>query len=189
MITGIAIPTARGFREERKAREPVRELAHLVQEMRQRAMHERRAYQVVFDESGFRGLPFSHSYRGRDAFVEKIQELEAGPASDVIERAELARQEYRRGTLQQGETMAEAPPRKPVLTRSYQLPKGVKCELLFWGDGDWEQLDDDKLRRWVFQPTGMLRPMRIRFLNEDATFEVQFDPLTGEIQKERSHVN
>jgi prepilin-type N-terminal cleavage/methylation domain-containing protein len=188
VITGIAIPTARAYREERKAREPVRELAQLVQEMRQRAMRENRAYQIVFDETGFRGLPFTHSYRGRDEFLKRVQDLQAGPELAVIERAEIARQEYRRGNLQQAQTLTEATAPEPVLVRSYQLPEGVGCEVLSWGDGDWERLDTDILRRWVFQPTGMLRPMRVRFSNGDAMFEVQFDPLTGEIQQERSHV-
>lgn len=189
VIAGIAIPIATGVRDERQAREPLRELALLVQELRQRAIGEGRAYQIVFESSGFHGLPFIHPYRTRSEQLQQIRELTTGEAEAAIQRSGIERQEIDRAELIREETLIGTPERGPVFVRSYPLPDAVRCEVLFWGEGEWEVLELEDLRRWVFQPNGMLRPARVRFQNRSASFEAWFDPLTGEIQQERSHVD
>ena len=95
IITAIAIPTARGFREEREARKPLGQLAALVQDMRQHARDEGRAYQIVFEPTGFHGLPFKHSLHDLSEFRDHLQELAEGSKSREIERARSIRQDYR----------------------------------------------------------------------------------------------
>ena len=74
------------------------------------------------------------------------------------------------------------------MNKSVRLWQHVVESLAAGQQPDWDKLEAEKMHRWVFQPTGMVRPMRIRFQSAGATFEIHFDPLTGEIQRERSYV-
>ncbi len=56
----------------------------------------------------------------------------------------------------------------------------------FWGDAEWDRVEADEIRRWVFQPSGMASPVRIRLRTEDVEVEAWFDALTGEVVRERT---
>ena len=60
-----------------------------------------------------------------------------------------------------------------------------ECEVLFWGDAEWDRLEADDLRRWVFQPSGVASPARVLLRTEAVEIEVSFDALTGEVIRER----
>jgi hypothetical protein len=55
-----------------------------------------------------------------------------------------------------------------------------------WGDGEWDLIEADELRRWVFQPSGMASPARVRLRTGDLELEAGFDLLTGELTRERA---
>ena len=43
-------------------------------------------------------------------------------------------------------------------TQSIALEPETECSVLLWGDGEWDVIEGDEARRWVFQPTGMASP-------------------------------
>lgn len=77
------------------------------------------------------------------------------------------------------------PPWHPPWTVSIPLPDRSECEILFWGDAEWDPLEADDIRRWVFQPSGIASPVRLRLRTEAVEIEIAFDALTGEVTRER----
>jgi hypothetical protein len=57
-----------------------------------------------------------------------------------------------------------------------------------WGDGEWDVIEGEKMRRWVFRPTGMASPARVRLRTKAVELEAGFDLLTGELTRERTRV-
>ena len=45
-----------------------------------------------------------------------------------------------------------------------------------------------EFRRWIFQPSGMCEPLKVRMEADAAFFEIEFHPLTADIVRERSWV-
>jgi hypothetical protein len=64
--------------------------------------------------------------------------------------------------------------------------KSLKSEVLMWGDGEWDALEGDRMRRWVFQANGMASPASVKILTGGTELEAAFDVLTGEMTGERS---
>ena len=62
----------------------------------------------------------------------------------------------------------------------------MKCEVLIWGDGEWDPLEGDRMRRWVFQANGMASPAKVRLSVGATQLEAAFDTLTGEMTGERT---
>ena len=85
---------------------------------------------------------------------------------------------------------AEDPPRFELpWTVTIPLELGTECDVLMWGDGEWDVIEGEKMRRWVFQPTGMANPARVRLHTGAAELEAGFDVLTGEMTGERTASN
>jgi hypothetical protein len=63
--------------------------------------------------------------------------------------------------------------------------KAMQAAVLLWGDGEWDDLDSDRLRRWVFQNNGMASPAQVRLTTRGMELEAAFDLLTGELTRER----
>lgn len=196
VLVAVAVPTVRGLQDERRARAPLRDLAELVIETRTRAMHERRPYQIVFEPGGFHAAPYLHEYHGREAFLEWLEDVQQPPENDRIRRQVVERAEIRRDGRFEGLFTEEEAARasgvpeewRAPWVRSHPLGEAVTCELRFWGDYEWAEPGPGSLRRWVFQPTGMVTPLRVRFTGRQAFFEAGFDVLTGELVEERSSV-
>ncbi len=189
LIVGIAIPTIGGLQDERRARAPLRALSDLVQEVRQHAVRDRRPYQITFDATGFHAAPFVNAYGSRGEFVQWLDEIQRPPDQSAIQRQEIGRTEIVRENQFEGLfTDGEPPGWTPPFVRSYPLPEGVGCELRFWGDYAAAAVPAGALRRWIFQPTGLVTPLEVSFSRGDAFFEAEFDVLTGEIVRERSSV-
>ena len=72
--------------------------------------------------------------------------------------------------------------------QSYAAVEGIEMEVLFWGDPDWTVVENEAVRRWVFQPGGLVHPVRVKFSAERAFFEAGFDALTAATVGERSQV-
>jgi prepilin-type N-terminal cleavage/methylation domain-containing protein len=192
VIAAVAIPTLAGLQQEEKARAPVQTLAEVVQEVRQRAMRERRAYQIVFEREGIHASPAMYPYDNRDEFLKQLEEMRTPPIMEPTERLNAQRVEVQREVID-GRTAQDpaAPPAEeaPLFempwTTTIPLQAETECEVLLWGDGEWDVIEGEKMRRWVFQPTGMASPMRVRLRTGAAKLEATFDLLTGELTAER----
>jgi prepilin-type N-terminal cleavage/methylation domain-containing protein len=209
VISAVAIPTLKGIGREDRARAPITALAALVQEVRQRAMTERRACQIVFERGGIHALDDGFPVSEREQFLKALDEARTPPPGQAIERAEVTVTEVeiegRRWPTPLGlaappaaeETPPPPPassdvkesgpkPWEPPWTVTIALADKSECEVLFWGDAEWDRVEADEIRRWVFQPSGMASPVRIRLRTEDVEVEAWFDALTGEVVRERT---
>lgn len=208
VIAAVSIPTLKGMGREARARAPVTALAALVQEVRQRAIRERRPYQIVFERGGVHALADGFPAGNREEFLKALDEARTPPPGQVIERTEPATTEVEsvvpRGPVPIG--LAAPPPVEPVppapsavtvaedrpargweppWTVTLPLPEKGECDVLFWGDAEWDRLEADDLRRWVFQPSGLASPVRVLVRTEAVEVEASFDALTGEVVRER----
>jgi len=206
VIAAIAIPTLKGLGREERARAPVMALAGLVQEVRQRAIKERRPYQIVFERSGIHGLADGFPTSKREEFLRALDEARTPPPGQVIERTEIITTEVVSAAPAgpppaglAGTPSTDTPPPTPPSTPEppkaarWEPPWSVtipladqsECEVLFWGDAESDVLEGDDLRRWVFQPSGLASPGRVTVRTEAVEVEAGFDALTGELIRER----
>ena len=51
---------------------------------------------------------------------------------------------------------------------------------------EWDLIEGEEMRRWVFQPSGMASPVRVRLRSGELELEAGFDLLTGELTRERA---
>jgi prepilin-type N-terminal cleavage/methylation domain-containing protein len=194
VIAAVAIPTLKGLNHDEKTRAPIQTLAEMVQEVRQRAMRERRAYQIVFEREGIHASPATYPYEKRDEFLKQLEEMRTPPIIEPIERVAAQRVEVERQEIANGRALeqpAEVPPEEPPRfelpwTLTIPLDQETECEVLMWGDGEWDAVEGEDMRRWVFQPTGMANPARVRLRTGAAKLEATFDLLTGELTAERA---
>ena len=189
ILTGIAVPTINGIVREREARQPVSELLRLARGVRQRAIEEQVPYQIAFDANGFHAARFFNPYGESEEFAQVLREMEELEGRRKIVEAS----QDRLGEL--GATLNGAAPQtvddekeSSIYYETYQLPEGVDYELLFWGQTEWTPMQSGRFERWVFQPSGMCMPMKIRVSSEGAFFEVEFHPLTADVKSERGWV-
>jgi prepilin-type N-terminal cleavage/methylation domain-containing protein len=187
VVAAVAIPTLRGLDRDEKARVPIKTLAEVVQEVRQRAMQERRAYQIVFEREAFHASPAMYPYEKREEFLKHLEELRTPPPMESVARVETQRQEITNGHASR-ESSQEPSGWEMPWTVSVPLAEGTECEVLMWGDGEWDVIEGEKLRRWVFQPTGMASPAQVRLRASGAELEGHFDLLTGELNGERMRI-
>ncbi len=213
IIAAVAIPTVKGLGREEKARAPMAALAALVQEVRHRAIAERRPFQIVFEKGGVHGMADSFPTARREEFLKALDAARTPPPNLVIERTEVAAEEVEtdarpawpkpiglaaapepepppapadeKKAATASATTSRAARWEPPWTVTIPLPEKSECEVLFWGDGEWDRLEGDEIRRWVFQPTGMANPVRVILRTEFVEIEATFDALTGEIVRER----
>ena len=186
VIAAVAIPAMKGLNSSEKARQPVESLAALVQEVRHRAMKERRSYQIVFEPSGIHASPAMYPYEKLEDFMAELTKMRTPPDAEQIQRSGVERQEIA-GRQPLANSVPEPEEQNSMpWTVTIPLEKGMECEVLMWGDGEWDVLDGSQMRRWVFQPAGMSNPARIRLRHEGTELEAGFDALTGELITERT---
>lgn len=194
VIAAVAIPTLSGINRDEQTRAPMKTLAEVVQEARQRAMRERKAYQIVFEREGIHASPQMFPYEKRDEFLKYLEEMRTPPKLDEIERVEVVREEVQREDVVNARPTEEPPSGGAEKSSRWEMPwtvtipleQGTECEVLMWGDAEWELIEGEMMRRWVFQPTGMLNPARVRIRTGDVQLEGGFDLLTGELTSERT---
>jgi prepilin-type N-terminal cleavage/methylation domain-containing protein len=208
VIAAVAIPTLKGLGREERARAPITALAALVQEVRQRAMKERRPYQIVFERGGLHALADGFPTTEREEFLKALDEARTPPPGQVIERTQVEATEVEKdappwptplGLAAPPPAEPNAPPPtttdavaeqapkpwEPPWTVTIPLPDKAECEVLFWGDAEWDRLETDDIRRWVFQPSGMVSHARVLLRTEAVEIEASFDAMTGEVIRER----
>ena len=190
ILAGITIPTMRSIEKEREARTPMRELVRMARTARTRAMAEQVPYQIAFDQRGFHLARYYNPYGESEEFDQLVRDIE-----QIEQRQEIIDASRDRGidmnagresTLE--DRAAEVAQAGLRFHESYELPDNVGYSLLFWGETDWEDMSSGQFRRWVFQPSGMCQPLRIKIEADNAFFEVDFHPLTGDVKSERSWV-
>ena len=186
ILGGLASPAIDSVQRERQAREPINNLYLLAREVRLRSMSERRPYQIVFDREGFKASRFFHPYGGSEEFEKLRIELD-----QLAERQEMIDASRARGidlsTEEKDLQQAEIEDGLQYF-REYQWPNDVECSLRFWDEMQWAGLSGGEFHRWIFQPSGMCEPLKVRMEADGAYFEVEFHPLTADIRKERSWV-
>lgn len=186
IIAAVAIPTMKGLNNDEKVREPVARLAALVQEARHRATTEHRAYQILFEPGGIHASPEMYPHDNVDDYLRELEEMRRPPPDDAIERTVVERQEITGGVLPGPFDRKDPTPHFEMpWTVSIAMEKDMSCAVLMWGDGEWDVLEGDKMRRWIFQPSGMANPARVRLSIGHLQFEAGFDALTGALNSER----
>ncbi|MBE2179542.1 MAG: prepilin-type N-terminal cleavage/methylation domain-containing protein [Chthoniobacterales bacterium] len=65
------------------------------------------------------------------------------------------------------------------------LPQGMAYVLIPFGSEKAVRPDG---QRWVFRPTGLCEPLRVRVEEGEAWMEVSFDPLTASLDDESYHI-
>lgn len=201
LIASVAVPTLKGLQEDETTRAPLAALAALVQDVRQRALREHRPFEIVLERSGLHAIPGNRSFPKRDDFLLYLEELRTPPpSSNLIEPSlpEVADSPKPRPVAGPGISTSKPPeptPNAPALlhpppdlpwTATIPLAQNFTCEVLLWGDPEWDLLEGEHLRRWVFQPNGMADPLQIRLTSGGTTLEATFDLLTGELTRQRS---
>lgn len=174
LLIAASVPSIQGIVREHQAQEPMRELAMMARMVRKRAMDTQQPFQVGFDSRGCYASAYFQPY-------EQEEEYES------LRLEELARAagEQRFGSVEpeEGEELPD-----PILLGRYDWPENLSVRLRFWGDTEWEDMSGARFRRWVFQPTGIAKPLAVQFENEGIFIEATFNPLTAEIERERSYV-
>lgn len=201
LIVAASFPSLRAFHEDAEARKPVTEFVQLVQETRRQAMSDREPRQIVFDQGVIYSLRYSHPYDEGMTFKEFLlrRKEENQRILDEIARMEVLRVQVLAdeppaadGSTTKGEDPKDKPPEKPAQllhdeVREQALPEGMTCEVKGWGEPEWQVFDGRYFRRWVFQSNGLCDPLSVRFLIGKLVYELEFDPLTGELRKQRSY--
>lgn len=193
MVLAVAIPTLKGLHRDEAARAPIASLAAIVQEVRHRAMREGLPYQIVFEREGIHASPLTFSNEKRDEFLAELEAMRTPPIENMTERVAVEQAVIQRAEMVNGRAV-EAPPPNEEPARAFELPwtatihleLGTECEVLMWGDGEWDLIEGEKLRRWVFQPSGIASPGRVRLRTSEIQLEAGFDVLTGEMTSERA---
>ena len=72
-------------------------------------------------------------------------------------------------------------PEKETPVRVYAMSSGVEYRILPWEGEMWKK---PKGECWVFQPTGLCKPMKVQFIHGETWLELEFDPLTAGIENE-----
>jgi len=186
VLVGISVPAISGLQRQHEARQPVTELVLMARTVRARAMAEQHPYQIAFDHRGFHAAEYFSPYGGSEEFDELLKNLEAAERTrEMVEASEK-----RMGNLGNQEDVRERYEivKPSLFYESYELPSGIRYEIMMRGDHQWADMSGGEFKRWVFQPSGMCDPFKIRMQSDNAFFEVSFHPLTGDIDEEQSYV-
>ncbi len=197
ILAGIALPTIDSVVREREAREPVAELVRLARTVRQRAIRDQVPYQIAFDGQGFHAARFFNPYGEAEEFAQVLRDMEAlEQRRKLIEAsqdrigalADFSLGENSGSPQSQTVSAGVDDEASSIYYETYEMPEGTNYELLFWGQTEWTPMQSGRFERWVFQPSGMCMPIKIRVSSEGAFFEVEFHPLTGDVKSERGWV-
>ncbi len=184
ILLAAAVPMLKGLQDERLAREPVSALVRLAREARQRAMAEKRPYQVAFYSTGFTASRYFNPYLQLAQLQEFMETGEnAPPETDTVEKNDLENG----GSVTKTTELPLAPPPPKFdehWAEKYEMPQDMKCALQFWYDTDPAYLEGDVVKLWVFQPSGICQPLKVHIERESATFDVEFGALTADIVNE-----
>jgi prepilin-type N-terminal cleavage/methylation domain-containing protein len=194
LLTAAAVPSVRGYHEEKQAREPIAALAKLAKTTRLKAMQDKRPYQIAFTSKGFSATRYLSPYLQyaqleefiRQAELEAEQKAEAGITEELEE--EIAAKEHANatGTGANGAVPAMPAPVFKEWMESHTLPEGTTYGIQYWHEAEPTQIDGELVRLWVFQPTGIVSPLTVNLRHGGYIFTASFSALTADILKETS---
>lgn len=183
LLAAASVPTFRGFRDERLAREPVSALVRLAKEARLRAMQEKRPYQVAMHARGFTASRYFNPYLQRSELDEFLQAAET-----AVEKQEFEKTDIDNGGKATHTTELPLAPARPKFdehwSESYTAPEDMKLALQYWHETEPKYIEGDTVKLWVFQPSGVCQPLKVRVERNSATFDVEFGALTADIVRE-----
>jgi prepilin-type N-terminal cleavage/methylation domain-containing protein len=190
ILAGISVPTITGVIREREARQPVSELLRMARTVRQLAISQQEPYQIAFDGQGFHAARFFNPYGESEEFAQVLRDMEELERRRKLVEASRERMGELSSALggESPEASAEQQDDEKIFYQSYELPDGVDYDLLFWGQTEWISMQGGRFERWVFQPSGMCLPIKIRVRSDNAFFEVEFHPMTANVKSERGWV-
>jgi len=187
IIAAASIPSFKGLRDEQLAREPIQELVHLAKEARIRAMREKRPYQVAFYPGGFVASRYFTPYLQLAELTTFLQEGETG-VSRLNPNSDDNDADLDAGAGEVPKTALPLAPTAPKLDDNWQehydLPQDTQYAIKFWHDLEETPVSGEVVKLWVFQPTGICQPLKIRLERQSAVFNVEFGALTADIVKE-----
>lgn len=182
VMVAAAVPSFRGLQDEQIAREPVSALARLAKQARLHAITEKRPYQIAFTEKGFSATRYLSPYLQAaelDKFLQQVQLDEQNPpARDAAETATPTNPDQ---------------PSAPTAafkewTESYSVPQGTTYTVQFWHESEATAIAGERVKLWVFQPSGICPPVTVRIDHERASFETGFNALTADLISEKSEL-
>jgi len=187
IMVGAAVPAFRGLKDEQIAREPVAALARMAKETRLHAIKEKRPYQIAFTSRGFTATRYLSPYVQAAQLEEFVAKAENDSAIEA-EAVESGTSLESRNTESFGYAPKAAD--KPATpfhewTQRYELPPGVIYGVQEWHEAEAVPLSGDLVKLWVFQPSGVVKPLTLKLERETATFEASFCALTADIVKEK----
>ncbi len=187
VIAAAAVPMFKGWRDEQIARKPVIELVRLTKEARIRAMREKRPYQIAFHQHGFVASRYVSPYLQLAELQEFLTRAETGefrtnPNQDDDDS------DLDAGAGEQPKTDLPLAPTAPKLDDNweehYDLPTDTQYSVKFWNETQETLVSGDIVKLWVFQPTGICVPLKLRLERQSAVFDIEFNALTADITKE-----
>lgn len=186
VLAAATVPMLKGFQDERLAREPITALLRLAREARQRAMQEKRPYQVAFHATGFTASRYFNPYL---QLAELNEFLEAEETFTVVEStvAEGEKTDLDNGGNVKATELPLAPPPPKFdehWSENYELPKEVKYKIQHWYDAEPTPIEGEVVKLWVFQPSGVCQPLKVHVEGASSTFDIEFAALTADIVKE-----
>ncbi len=189
ILTAAAVPAFRGMQKERLAREPVQELTRLAKEARLRAMKEKRPYQIAFHQGGFTASRYLTPYlqlSQLNDFITLAEQKALEPAEEEKLGDDLNKS--RETGDQVIHTKTAGPEKFEEWIERFTLPLGTRCTVQYWHELEPSPIEGEYVKLWVFQPTGIVMPLKVAIDNDAASFQLEYNALTADIVKEASDI-
>jgi hypothetical protein len=172
------------LQDEQIAREPVAALARLAKQARLHAITEKRPYQIVFTEKGFSATRYLSPY------------LQAAELDKFLQQAQLDGQNADAQAQPEVQAAPGPNPDQPSApaaafkewTERYNVPEGTTYTVQFWHESEATAIAGDRVKLWVFQPSGICPPVTVRIDHQKASFETSFNALTADLVSEKSEL-
>jgi len=199
VLAAATVPSFRGLQKERQARAPIAELERLAKEARQRAMKERRPYQVAITATGFTASRYFDPYLSLAELTTFLATVDAAEQAGVPEEVPVEASAKQPDPASAGNVGQSAPAsngqpqvQKPEWNERYTLPPGMSVSVWLFraneegADQGRTPVEGEMVKLWVFQPNGMCEPLSIKITNDSTSLYVRFSALTADIVKETS---
>ncbi len=123
-------------------------------------------------------IPLDASYRRENALREPLREL---VVLAKTARAEAIRNATPAAIIFSADGFALQRSGKEEPAERYDLPGDLVFRIGPWDTDKWLKPAG---HTWVFQPSGICEPIRVRFTRGEAFLEARFDPLTADVAEE-----
>ena len=73
---------------------------------------------------------------------------------------------------------------RTAATEEFRIPEGIMVEVRHWASDVWIRPTPKEPISWIFEESGLLEPLSVRFTGEQGTVGALFDPLTASVKEE-----